>query len=85
MLSLHILHNIRWIKVFLEPSDKLPNFNLFLNSIYRAVVWTDALQFFMMLGAVLSIIFVGGQYVNGFGDVWNAAERGKRIILFELV
>ncbi|KAJ6639769.1 Sodium-coupled monocarboxylate transporter 2 [Pseudolycoriella hygida] len=45
----------------------------------KAVVWTDALQFFMMLAAVFSVIFAGG-----FVDIWSAAERGKRIIIFDL-
>ncbi|KAG4065907.1 hypothetical protein HA402_000354 [Bradysia odoriphaga] len=50
----------------------------------KAVVWTDAIQFFMMLAAVLSIIFVAGSYMDGFADVWRAADRGKRIIFFDV-
>ncbi|XP_037026329.1 sodium-coupled monocarboxylate transporter 2-like [Bradysia coprophila] len=50
----------------------------------KAVVWTDAIQFFMMLAAVLSIIFVAGSYMEGFADVWRAADRGKRVIFFDI-
>lgn len=53
------------------------------NSCFRAVVWTDALQFFMMLAAVLAITIVAGREVDGFSEVWRAADRGKRIIFFE--
>lgn len=83
--SLHILHNVRWIKVFPESSKTFLTSATIFHSIFRAVVWTDALQFFMMLAAVLSIIFMGSSYVDGFGDVWSAAQRGKRIIIFEYV
>lgn len=84
MPSLHILHNCRWFKVFPQSSTSFHKPQI-CNSIFRAVVWTDALQFFMMLAAVLSIIFAAGRYFDGFGDVWRAAERGKRIIIFEFV
>lgn len=49
----------------------------------RAVVWTDFIQFLLMLNAVIVIIMLGTNGVGGFANVWSAAERGGRLILFK--
>nr|XP_019536046.2 sodium-coupled monocarboxylate transporter 1-like [Aedes albopictus]XP_029708665.1 sodium-coupled monocarboxylate transporter 1-like [Aedes albopictus] len=50
----------------------------------RAVVWTDTLQFILMIGAMLAIIFLGIASVGGFIDVWEAAERGGRLVFLNM-
>ncbi|XP_058448371.1 sodium-coupled monocarboxylate transporter 1-like [Malaya genurostris] len=50
----------------------------------RAVVWTDTLQFIIMIGATLLIIGLGIANVGGFFEVWEAAERGNRLIFFDM-
>lgn len=50
----------------------------------RAVVWTDTLQFILMVGATLAIIFLGMASVGGFFEVWEAAERGGRLVFFNM-
>lgn len=55
----------------------------FLHFFLRAVVMTDALQFILMLAAILAIIFMGLAAVGGWTNVWEAAERGNRLELFK--
>ncbi|KFB45605.1 AGAP008359-PA-like protein [Anopheles sinensis] len=50
----------------------------------RAVVWTDTLQFVLMIGACLAVIALGISSVGGFFEVWQAAERGNRLIFFNM-
>lgn len=50
----------------------------------RAVVWTDTLQFILMIGATMAIIFLGIASVGGFFEVWEAAERGGRLVFFNM-
>ncbi|XP_049537294.1 sodium-coupled monocarboxylate transporter 1-like [Anopheles darlingi] len=50
----------------------------------RAVVWTDTLQFILMIGACLAVIALGISSVGGFFEVWQAAERGKRLVFFNM-
>lgn len=49
----------------------------------RAVVWTDTLQFVAMLGATIVVIVLGLEVTGGIGEVWEAAERGKRLVFFK--
>lgn len=49
----------------------------------KAVVWTDTLQFILMLGAICCVIFLGIQSTGGVMNVWNAADRGGRLIFFK--
>lgn len=51
--------------------------------ICRAVVWTDFIQYLVILIAFIAIIMLGLDSAGGFTNVWSAAERGKRIILFK--
>ncbi|KAJ6647888.1 Sodium-coupled monocarboxylate transporter 2 [Pseudolycoriella hygida] len=50
----------------------------------KAVVMTDALQFVVMIIAVLAILFMGMTKVGGWTNVWEAAERGGRLHFFNL-
>uniref|UniRef100_A0A182PLP8 Sodium/solute symporter n=1 Tax=Anopheles epiroticus TaxID=199890 RepID=A0A182PLP8_9DIPT len=50
----------------------------------RAVVWTDTLQFVLMIGACIAVIVLGISSVGGFMEVWEAADRGKRLIFFNM-
>lgn len=49
----------------------------------RAVVWTDALQFIIMVGATVVVIYLGLDVTGGISQVWEAADRGGRLILFK--
>lgn len=49
----------------------------------RAVVWTDSLQFVSMVGATVVVILMGLKVTGGFGNVWEAADRGGRLIFFK--
>lgn len=49
----------------------------------RAVVWTDALQFVVMVGATLIVIYLGLDVTGGFAGVWKAADKGGRLIFFK--
>lgn len=49
----------------------------------RAVVWTDTIQFLMMLAAIFAVIAVGLFDIGGISEVWQRAERGGRLIWFE--
>lgn len=46
---------------------------------------TDALQFIIMIAAILSILFMGMNAAGGWTNVWEAAERGDRLQFFKLV
>lgn len=49
----------------------------------KAVVWTDTLQFILMIGAVCCVIFMGLKSTGGVANVWNAADRGGRLVFFK--
>lgn len=49
----------------------------------RAVVWTDTLQFVAMIGAIIVVMILGTLTVGGFVNVFEIAERGKRLIWFK--
>ena len=49
----------------------------------KAVVWTDTLQFLLMVVAIIAVITLGLLSVDGVENVWEAAERGKRLIFFK--
>ncbi|XP_038107357.1 sodium-coupled monocarboxylate transporter 1 [Culex quinquefasciatus] len=50
----------------------------------RAVIWTDTVQLLLMLGAIFAIIVLGLSDVGGFWEVWRIAERGERLVFFDL-
>lgn len=49
----------------------------------KAVVWTDTLQFILMICAVCCVIVLGLRTTGGIVNVWNTAERGGRLIFFK--
>lgn len=44
----------------------------------KAVVWTDALQFVLMVGAVVVVLILGVNSVGGIGEVFSRAYEGDR-------
>lgn len=51
----------------------------------KAVVWTDTLQFILMIGGVFCVTVLGLKETGGFEHVLNTAEAGGRLKLFKLV
>lgn len=49
----------------------------------RAVVWTDTLQFSMMILAVAIVMILGTSEVGGIKNVFTIAEEGNRLIWFK--
>lgn len=49
----------------------------------KAVMWTDTLQFLLMMFACIPVIYLGLQSTGGFMNVWKSAERGGRLIFFK--
>uniref|UniRef100_A0A1Y1M8K2 Sodium/solute symporter n=2 Tax=Photinus pyralis TaxID=7054 RepID=A0A1Y1M8K2_PHOPY len=45
---------------------------------FKAVVWTDALQFTAMIGAIVAIFSLGVQSVGGFANMFTKASEGQR-------
>ena len=48
----------------------------------KAVVWTDALQAFIMVTGILSGFVAGVVYVGGIDNIYQALERGDRLNLW---
>ena len=46
----------------------------------KAVVWTDTLQIVLMLAGFLSIIIEGWIVFGSFDKIFDAAERGGRLV-----
>jgi len=44
----------------------------------RAVLWSDALQAFIMFGSLITIIALGVGHVGGLEVVWERASEGSR-------
>ncbi|KAK4876642.1 hypothetical protein RN001_009148 [Aquatica leii] len=49
----------------------------------KAVIWTNALNFVVMLVSVLVIIILGISFVGGITTVWQRALLGHRLDIFE--
>lgn len=49
----------------------------------KAVVWTDAIQFTITIGASILVFFLGLKSVGGFGVVWQEALDSGRLDVFE--
>lgn len=45
----------------------------------KAVVWSDALQFTAMMGAMGATFYLGLVNVGGFGNIWNISKEGGRL------
>uniref|UniRef100_A0A1B0GPJ7 Sodium/solute symporter n=1 Tax=Phlebotomus papatasi TaxID=29031 RepID=A0A1B0GPJ7_PHLPP len=50
----------------------------------KAVVWTDMFQLILMVASALVILGVGWYNVGGLENVWQAMDRGGRLIFFKL-
>ncbi|EEZ99752.2 Putative sodium-dependent multivitamin transporter-like Protein [Tribolium castaneum] len=50
----------------------------------KAVIWTDFLQFIVIVATMLFIIFIGLQTQGGFLSVWNTAIVGQRLDIFDM-
>lgn len=46
-------------------------------------MWTDTLQFVLMVVAIVAVIFLGLARVGGLGEVFETADRGGRLIFFK--
>ncbi|XP_012938806.2 sodium-coupled monocarboxylate transporter 2 [Aplysia californica] len=46
----------------------------------KAVLWTDSLQFFVMIAGLLAIFIQGCKETGGFSAAWDLAEKRKRIV-----
>ncbi|KAH1002847.1 hypothetical protein HUJ04_008884 [Dendroctonus ponderosae] len=49
----------------------------------KAVVWTDAIQFSITIGASVLVFFLGLNSVGGFGEVIRIANEGNRLDVFD--
>jgi solute carrier family 5 (sodium-coupled monocarboxylate transporter), member 8/12 len=47
----------------------------------KAVVWTDTLQFLLMIGGVVAVTILGLASTGGFVNVWQTAVAGGRLAL----
>lgn len=45
----------------------------------KAVVWTDALQFVVMLGSVVAVLFLGKTSAGGFENIWRKSLEQDRL------
>lgn len=50
---------------------------------FRAVIWADIFQTLLIVGSCVGIVYTGVNLVGGFGEVWEAAERGGRLKLYK--
>lgn len=55
----------------------------FCSIVNRAVVWTDTVQFVLMIGAVFAVIILGIIKNKYPMDIFSIADDGGRMILFE--
>ncbi|KAK2167768.1 hypothetical protein LSH36_24g06030 [Paralvinella palmiformis] len=48
----------------------------------KAVVWTDAFQFVVMIAGMFAIVIQGSIMVGGISKVWNISHKGNRLQFF---
>lgn len=51
----------------------------------KAVVWTDAFQMVVMVVGFLTVLVQGASRAGGVTAVWESAQRGRRLDVFEYV
>ena len=51
----------------------------------KAVVWADTLQMTIVYVGMLTILIEGCIVLGGFGKAWEIADKGGRVVFFELV
>lgn len=49
----------------------------------KAVVWTDTFQFVITIGSMIAVLVLGINSVGGFSNLWNIAQAGHRLDVFE--
>ena len=49
----------------------------------KAVIWTDVFQAGVMLLGLIVVLIVGTMEVGGFGTVFERAEKGQRLKVFD--
>ncbi|KAG5675068.1 hypothetical protein PVAND_005005 [Polypedilum vanderplanki] len=50
----------------------------------KAVVWSDTLQLILMIGGIVSVMFLGINVMNGLGNIFDIADKGGRLIFFNM-
>ncbi|XP_046862220.1 sodium-coupled monocarboxylate transporter 1-like [Xenia sp. Carnegie-2017] len=50
---------------------------------FRAVIWTDVFQGFVILVGMITVFVTGTIEVNGFGNVWRINKEMKRLNVFD--
>ncbi|GAB0097879.1 hypothetical protein DMENIID0001_135580 [Sergentomyia squamirostris] len=50
---------------------------------FRAVIWADLFQACLIVLCNVAIVYIGLKLVGGVEEVWDASERGGRIIIFD--
>uniref|UniRef100_A0A1B0DA56 Sodium/solute symporter n=1 Tax=Phlebotomus papatasi TaxID=29031 RepID=A0A1B0DA56_PHLPP len=49
---------------------------------FRAVVWADMFQAIILMICCSAIVYIGYNIVGGFDNIWEASQRGHKLILF---
>lgn len=49
----------------------------------KAVVWTDTLQFTIVVVSIVAIFAIGVKTVGGFAEIFRATDQGGRLIFLE--
>ncbi|XP_074109301.1 sodium-coupled monocarboxylate transporter 2 [Cotesia typhae] len=50
----------------------------------KAVVWTDTLQFTIVVVSIVAIFTIGVKTVGGFAEIFRATDQGERLIFLDL-
>lgn len=45
----------------------------------KAVVWTDTLQFVVMIGSIVAVFYKGLDAIGSFDEMWSRAAAGRRL------
>ncbi|GAB0099580.1 hypothetical protein DMENIID0001_154640 [Sergentomyia squamirostris] len=51
---------------------------------FKAVVWTDVVQFLLMITSIVTVAVIGVQSAGGIDQVFKAADRGRRIVIVNI-
>ena len=49
----------------------------------KAVLWADTIQMFIVFAGMLTVLIEGCSVLGGFSNVWDIANGGGRIVIFE--
>lgn len=81
MCCLHILYD-NWRSEVNTNEIKIKKKLLMLMHV-RAVVWTDAIQFILMIAAIVAVIILGLINLQYPMEMFSIPDNGGRLILFE--